>query len=773
MSTFHFRFAAVIFTLALAGPVSGAGRYLEVTYPVSDKPGELSLGVTYTLWIPEGAKELRGLIVHQHGCGAGACKGGATAAYDLHWQALAKKWDCAFLGPSYQQDDKQNCRLWCDPRNGSDKTFLRALRELAEKSKHPELERVPWCLWGHSGGGFWASLMQTLHPERIVAIWFRSGTAFATWESGEITKPELSDAVYQIPMMCNPGAKENGDKRFSGAWTGTLAMFKAYRAKGAPIGFAPDPRTAHECGDSRYLAIPFFDACLALRLPDRGARDQKLKTIDRRQAWLAELLGDKAEPAASYRGRPNEAVWLPNEGVAKAWAEYVKTGSVSDTTPPPPPFNVTITPKADQGVEITWDATADFESGLQGFIIQRDGKDLARLPEKPAGKFGRPLFQAMSYHDTPEKPLPEMRYLDRTARAGVKYDYRIIAVNSTDLKSEPSPPGEPEKPSAEDHRKKGEPTALGKLAAGMKPGTWAELKTEGYTADLLKVQNHHILEYTGAAAWDPTSQQVLFVGQGHYSALKFISYGAATNAWKLRTTPPWWKGDPLTGQGPIGHGYYNNAIDSTRGAFYLHQSATRLVHRYDIARDEWTTLPEITGAATGHGTAIAWFPERKGLTRVLGGSISFFSEEKKEWTTLKDRLPMGPYHNVAQYSAVHKVVLFGGGNNSKNLYKLDADGKITELKPAPVEVGINTAVVTIDPVSGELLVLHKDDRFYSYNPAKDTWKELSTEGMPFSMKGSSFAVVATPVSDHGVTLFFTAERKGLKVCLYKHATASK
>jgi len=26
---------------------------------------------------------------------------------------------------------------------------------------------------------------------------------------------------------------------------------------------------------------------------------------------------------------------------------------------------------------------------------------------------------------------------------------------------------------------------------------------------------------------------------------------------------------------------------------------------------------------------------------------------------------MGPYHNVAHYSAVGKVVLFGGGNNSK------------------------------------------------------------------------------------------------------------
>jgi hypothetical protein len=440
MIGFRFGSLAAVLALTMANVAHGAGRYLEVNYPASDKHGELQLGVTYTLWLPDDATELRGIIVHQHGCGSGACQGGATAAYDLHWQALAKKWDCALLGPSYQQNDKQNCRLWCDPRNGSDRTFLMALREFAEKSKHPEVERVPWCLWGHSGGGFWASLMQTLHPERIVAIWFRSGTAFATWEKGEIPRPEVNDAVYQIPMMCNPGAKENGDKRFAGAWTGTLGMFKAYRAKGAPIGFAPDPRTAHECGDSRYLAIPFFDACLAMRLPARGTRDQKLRAVDQEQAWLAEVLSDRAEPAASYRGQPNKAVWLPNERVAKAWAEYVKTGEVSDSTPPPSPFDVKVSSKPDQGMEIIWDATADFESGLQGFIIQRDGKDIARLPAKPVGRFGKPLFQAMSYHDTPEKPLPEMRFLDRTTKAGEKREYRIIAVNSAGLKSAPSRP---------------------------------------------------------------------------------------------------------------------------------------------------------------------------------------------------------------------------------------------------------------------------------------------------------------------------------------------
>jgi hypothetical protein len=425
--------AVFLFTVV---PAHAAGRIYEVKYPASDKAGELEMGVTYTLWVPDGIPTIRGIIVHQHGCGTGACKGGETAAYDLHWQALAKRWSCALLGPSYQQGEKQDCKKWCDPRNGSAKTFLRSLTDLAKESHHPEIETAPWCLWGHSGGGFWASLMQTLYPERIVAIWFRSGTAFSVWEKGEIARPGLSDAVYRIPAMCNPGAKENCDKRFNGAWTGTLAMFKAYRAKGAPIGFAPDPRTSHECGDARYLAIRFFDACLAQRLPEPGTT--KLRAAYEKNAWLAPVLGDTATPASEFKGDVKESVWLPGHVVAKAWEEYVRTGAVGDDTPPPSPTNVKVA-KTDAGNEITWDVEADFESGLRGFIIQRDGKELATLPEKGVGRFGRPLFQVMSYHDTPERPLPALRYIDRSATPGTQHVYRIIAVNSVGLRSPSAP----------------------------------------------------------------------------------------------------------------------------------------------------------------------------------------------------------------------------------------------------------------------------------------------------------------------------------------------
>ena len=411
------------------------GKVFSHTYPGSDRAGELKFPVEHRLWLPPGVKRLRGIIVHQHGCGAGACKGGQTAADDLHWQALARKWDCALLGPAYTQEDKENCRLWCDPRNGSGAVFLKALDALAEKTGHPELKTVPWCLWGHSGGGFWASLMQASHPDRIVAIWFRSGTAYQTWSKGEIPAPTLNQGFFGVPIALNPGQKERDDKRFSGAWTGAEAMFQACRAQGAPAIFCPDPKTSHECGDSRYMAIPFFDACLALRLPPKESSDGRLRPIQPGTGWIAPVGGGKPVVADSDEAKkavaraPAGTVWLPSLQFARVWEEYSRTGLVGDTTPPLPPVIATVEMTGDTA-KLTWQATADLESGLGGFVILRDGKVWKKLPEKPAAK-PRPLFQGLGYHDTPDQPLARMEITDPSPGT----QYAIQSVNGAGIPS--------------------------------------------------------------------------------------------------------------------------------------------------------------------------------------------------------------------------------------------------------------------------------------------------------------------------------------------------
>ncbi|PHR93459.1 MAG: hypothetical protein COA78_32855, partial [Blastopirellula sp.] len=331
----------------------------------------------------------------------------------------------------YHQAAEQNCRLWCDSRNGSADVFDQAVIDLAKKTGHPELANVPWCLWGHSGGGFWASLMQMSHAKKIVAIWFQSGTAHSRWVSGEIDAPEITDAAMQIPMMANPGFKERGHERHKVAYNGCYEMVKDYNRRGAPIAFAPDPLTGHETGDSRYLSIPFFDACLAMRLPDK-AGDSKLKPVNMGQGDTRQLLENYMgldHPSFHENKRRIDLNWFPNKEIAVMWDEFVKVGSVSDTTRPPAPFDVQVT-----GNRVTWTARADFESGIQAFVILRDGEEIGRLPSESKKRWGRPLFQNMSFHDTPEAPLPKMQFIDKQATG--KHNYSVMTINSAGLQSE-------------------------------------------------------------------------------------------------------------------------------------------------------------------------------------------------------------------------------------------------------------------------------------------------------------------------------------------------
>ena len=427
--------------LPYANPLPADPPYYRVRYESSSQEGELVFPVSFTVWIPPDVKSLRGLIVHQHGCGEGSCKSGQTGAFDLHWQALAKKHGCALMSPVYEQPEKANCQLWCDPRNGSDAVFQKSLTELGAKSNHPELATVPWALWGHSGGGHWAGGMTLLHSDRVAAAWLRSGVPPTAAAEGKPAPYTISEAACQVPVMVNLGTKEgvtDKESRFAGVWPGNEAFFLAVRAKGGLIGVAIDPLSSHDCGNQRYLAMPWFDACLTARLPAKSG--DPLKPMVGTDHWIALLNAEGATvgapvPAAKFSGPVEKSVleksvWLPNESVATAWTQYVKDSVVSDTTPPPAPTNVRVVDNV-----LTWSADADVESGLAGFIIERDGMFLVNVPEQAKNPFGRPLFQNLSYSDTPTQPLAEMRFTDTTAEAGKTHQYRVITVNTAGLKS--------------------------------------------------------------------------------------------------------------------------------------------------------------------------------------------------------------------------------------------------------------------------------------------------------------------------------------------------
>jgi hypothetical protein len=436
-------FLLMVFIVAASGqdsayqnPPVAEPPYYRVRYPGSSNEGELLYPVSYTLWIPPNVRNLRGVVVHQHGCGEGSCRSGQTGAWDLHWQALARKHDCALLSPVYEQPEKEDCTRWCDPRKGSDLAFQRGLKDLGLLSNHPELSSAPWILWGHSGGGHWVGGMTFLHPERVVAAWLRSGVPPLQPSEGRPDPWTIHDGSLSVPILCNLGTKEGvtqKDGRFARVWSGIETFFREMRKRGALIGIAVDPLSSHECGNQRYLAIPWLDYCMQKRLQPSS---HVLTQMPSDEAWLAPMFSEDpttsvAVPRSRFQGNIEESTWLPDETIAKLWMQYIRDTKVMDTTPPPRPKVIRI-----DGNTITWQAEADLESGIASFVVIRDGLEIATIPTQGKNPFGRPIFQNNSYSDTPTQPLVEMKYIDTTANPAATHNYAVVTINTSGMRSE-------------------------------------------------------------------------------------------------------------------------------------------------------------------------------------------------------------------------------------------------------------------------------------------------------------------------------------------------
>jgi pimeloyl-ACP methyl ester carboxylesterase len=393
--------------VALATGQSAFAKQCSVSIPPTG--GAKYKEANYTLWIPDGAATLRGVIMHQHGCGEPAELAGATATYDLQWRALGKRWNCALMGASLRATTA--CQDWCEPNNGSGDAFLHALEQFATQSGHAELTRVPWVLWGHSGGAQWVYRMFMRHSQRVLVLVLRSGPVFSD---------DMFTGSLDTPVLYNLGEREKGDKQFGRIWEKARQLFEARRAKGGLDTWAPDPQASHDCRFGRLLVIPYIDACLAQRF---GTRTPPAP-------WLGNTETFGVHAMDQYNGDRTMAAWLPNEHIASLWQEFVRTGWVTDNTAPPAPSEVEGLRTAAGDIVLRWQADADLESGIKTFRIYRNGLLLPAY-KGAAGD----LFQRPNYHDTLDKILGEMIYTDANVPSDPAYRYTVTTVNWSDLES--------------------------------------------------------------------------------------------------------------------------------------------------------------------------------------------------------------------------------------------------------------------------------------------------------------------------------------------------
>lgn len=370
---------------------------LEVEMP--PKAGEDYKTAKYRIWLPPLAKTIRAIIVRQHGCG----RNGIDMPDDLQWQALATKHSAAILGTHYTTN--KDCGEWFEPGRGSERAFLEALAHFAKETKHPELALAPWALWGHSGGSLWGCHMINRHPTRVVALWARSASL-----------TEFKPEALTVPVMFNYGEGEKTG-RFEKVHQNSAKAFETYGKQSGLWAIAVDPKSSHDCRNSRDLAILYFDYFLGVRIPKEFKGDGPIAVL-------------KHEPDQSREYQH----YVINATFAAKWEEYRKTGSVKDTTPPSSPYPVA-RKDGDDGVTLTWKAEADLESGVKVFFIQRDGVKIASVGSEKSKGNPNGYFQIWNYGDEPEPRAPEMKFVDKDGKQGSSYT--VIQVNHVDLESKP------------------------------------------------------------------------------------------------------------------------------------------------------------------------------------------------------------------------------------------------------------------------------------------------------------------------------------------------
>ena len=393
------------------------GSYYEVSIPPTERNQNMT--ADYRIWIPNGIKAVRGLIVKQHGCGGNAS--GLVYANDLQWQALAIKYQLALLGTKYTIDKRYSgdqCNSWAVIEDGSENAFLRAIGELGKKSDHPELDKLPWVLWGYSGGADWAMQMAQKYPDRTIALVAQrgGGVVISPSEPNKLLTADINPDVLKMPALIALGGADSDE-----GLDIPKKVFARFRKAGALWAIAVEADIGHQSTDTRLLAIPYLDSILTARL---ATDSTKLRQLDEAKSWLANPVTGEISPISQYKGDPLQAAWLPDKKTAYKWQAYVATPNlwnqarysfcsnkklldllgaahlsktcypdrVSPTQTPDAPTDLRVTRIGASEVVLTWDFTPDLENGLPKFRIYRNNALIATLQGQERDGSDAPIY---------------------------------------------------------------------------------------------------------------------------------------------------------------------------------------------------------------------------------------------------------------------------------------------------------------------------------------------------------------------------------------------
>jgi fibronectin type III domain protein len=307
-------------------------------------------------------------------------------------------------------------------------------------------------------------------------------------------------------------------------------------------------------------------------------------------------------------------------------------------------------------------------------------------------------------------------------------------------------------------------TVMGDRANAMQPGTFVTLQTNGFSNGAILAPGgptNFITQYADSAEWDPNRKKVHFLGQSHSNPIPtYVQYADSTNTWTVIA-------NPITST--VAHAYDHNAVDTNTGDFYYYEYNSTTIRKWTASTQAWSSFSIPAGPRNITG-GLEFFPEMNSLVFVeplLG--IWKYHIGTGVWTKISDPLPMGPYSIFLEYNPVHKVVIFGGGQNDRRVYKMDSGGSITRMGDAPVGLGVGDyeSRISVDPVGGDYIVLKSNRQMYAYNVVNDKWTTL---GVTYPSGDPTIGTIEASITTYGVIMFIHYDYSNSAVYLYKHST---
>ncbi|MGV3617311.1 MAG: hypothetical protein ACO1SV_18445 [Fimbriimonas sp.] len=290
----------------------GGGEFYH--YRTGDGTGML------TMWVPPRVGVVRGVFVNGN---PGGGYGGDNRRFtrDRTFRAFAARHGFALMGLHSMSASRM--------RSTYAKAITGALRDFGAYGTHPELGNLPMITLGNSNGGMTAYELACALPERTVCFASNVGTMREAPTKGALRVPGLAILGPNDPFF----ARENYR---------ILQTFEAARRQGAPWGLALEANKGHEVGHTFDLTMPYFERCIAARLPALTAKDGdprkgpvKLRELPLATGWLVDALpGEgpaKTVPYAQFKGDPGRTSWVPDMDLAsllRGLASYEGTNAV-------------------------------------------------------------------------------------------------------------------------------------------------------------------------------------------------------------------------------------------------------------------------------------------------------------------------------------------------------------------------------------------------------------------------------------------------------------